>query len=163
MGRYRQIHCLIWNDDKFPFLSDDAQLVFFHILTTPFSNPIGCFKISVEALAAEKRWQLKRYRKAFQELLDNGLVKYDEKYQVILIPNFIKYNPPPNPNVVRSWGQIWEELPPSPLKFEFYQILKGYIEGLGKGFKKGFGKPFPKGMPIQEVVFFPKKESAFYL
>ena len=25
--RYRKVHCLIWGDDKFPFISDDAQLV----------------------------------------------------------------------------------------------------------------------------------------
>ncbi|GAB6161926.1 hypothetical protein JCM12298_10850 [Desulfothermus naphthae] len=142
MSRYRQIHCLIWNDDKFPFLSDDAQLVFIHILTTPFSNSIGCYKITLEALAAEKRWPIQRYRKAFYEVSQKGLVKYDERYQVILIPGFVKYNPPQSPNVLKSWANLWEELPPSPLKTEYYHIVKNFIKHLPKPFNEAFKKAF---------------------
>ena len=32
MSRYRTIHCQIWNDDKFPFMSNEGKLVF---LTKP--------------------------------------------------------------------------------------------------------------------------------
>jgi len=103
MSRYRNIHCLIWNDDKFPFASDDCQLVFFHVLTTPFSTPLGLFKASVGMLAEEKRWPIKRYEKAFQEALREGFLEYDEKAFVILIPNFLKYNPPQSGNVIKSW------------------------------------------------------------
>ena len=77
MSRYRVIHCLVWNDDKFPFVSDDCQLIFFHLLTTPLSTPFGCYKASLQALAAEKRWPVERYRQAFQEAFREGFVKHD--------------------------------------------------------------------------------------
>ena len=144
--RYRQVHCLIWNDDKFPFLSDDAQLVFFHILTTPFSNSIGCFKISLEALTAEKRWPIRRYKNAFKELENKKLARYDEKNQVIFLPNFIKYNPPANPKVIINWARQWSELPDSPLKYELYQLLKDIIKTKGEKFSKAFEEAFGKGM-----------------
>ena len=81
MSRYRNIHCLIWNDDKFPFASDKCQLVFFHLLTTPLSTPFGLYKASLEALAAEKRWTVKAYREGFAEAFRKGFVKHDERAQ----------------------------------------------------------------------------------
>ena len=48
MARYRNIRCLIWNDDKFPFVSDDCQLVWFHAYTYPHSNGLGIYMASKE-------------------------------------------------------------------------------------------------------------------
>src|SRR3972149_544770 len=106
VSKYRLIQCLIWSDDKFAFASDACQLVFLHLLTTPFSTPFGLYKISMEALAAEKRWSLKAYRKGFAEVFQKGFALYDETHQVIWIPHFVKYNPPPNPNVLKGWGRL---------------------------------------------------------
>lgn len=150
MSRYRAIHCLIWNDDKFPFVSDQCQLMFFHLLTTPMSSPFGLYKASIEALAAEKRWDVKAYRKAFTEGLSNGFMKYDERHLVILIPNFLKYNPPNNPNVLISWKNIYDEIPNCDIKSEFYQSLKDSMKGFGKGFAEAFAKAWPQPLPIQE-------------
>ena len=146
MARYRTIHCLIWNDDKFPYVSDDCQLVFFHILTTPLSSPFGLYKASLEMLASEKRWPVKRYAKAFQEGYAKGFFKYDQKSLVLLIPNFVKYNLPDNPKVLQSWGKIYEEIPLSALKTEFYSIFKGYLEQYRKGFLIQFDISFGKGI-----------------
>lgn len=150
MSRYRNIHCLIWNDDKFPFASDECQLVFFHLITTPFSSPFGLYKASIEALAAEKRWPVKAYREAFAEAFEKGFVKYDERTQVILLPHFLKYNPPGNPNVLKSWGKQFQEIPASPLKSEFYEELKAFTKVMGKAFLKAFEEGFAKPLPIQE-------------
>jgi hypothetical protein len=104
MSRYRNIHCMIWNDDKFPFASDDCQLVFFHLLTTPFGTPFGLFKASVSMLADEKRWSKQRYEKAFREGLAKGFFKYDERHLVVFLPKFVKYNQPQNANVIINWS-----------------------------------------------------------
>ena len=154
MSRYRIIHCLIWNDDKFPFLSDDCKLVFFHLLTTPYSTPFGLYKCSIASLADEMRWHIERYEKAFMEAFREGFVKHDERHLVILIPNFLKYNPPSNPNVLKGWKKIWIEIPECKLKYEWYQILKSLTKGFGKGFNEALWEALPKGplkgMPIQE-------------
>ena len=148
MSRYRAIHCLIWNDDKFPFVSERCQLIFFHLLTTPMSTPFGLYKASLEALAAEKRLPLKAYREAFREAFAKAFVKYDERHQVILIPQFLKYNPPNNPNVLKAWKSVYDEIPDCDLKIEFYQILKAFVEGFskafGEAFREAWGKPLPK-------------------
>jgi uncharacterized phage protein (TIGR02220 family) len=150
MARYRQIHCCIWNDDKFPFLSDDEQLVFFHLLTTPFGTPFGLYKTSIGALADEKRWDLKRYAKPFGKLLNMGFVKYDKRTLVLYIPRFMKYNPPANPNVVTSWLKQAQEIPDSPLKNEWYCALEWFAKGFGKPLPEGLANGMANGMAIQE-------------
>ena len=151
--RYRKLYCLIWNDDKFPFVSDDCQLVFFHVYFNPVSTPFGLFKVSVEALAADKRWSLKRYSKAFAEGLSKGFLEYDEKHHVLYFPRFLNYNPPANPNVLRSWSSIYNETPNCELKASFYKQLKALVEGYGEGFQEafaeGFREPCRKGSRIQ--------------
>ena len=142
MSRYRNIHCLIWNDDKFPYVSDDCQLVFFHVMTTPLSTPFGLFKASIEMLASEKRWPVKRYEKAFREGLAKAFFKYDEKTLVLLVQNFLNYNPPNNPNVLMSWKNSYHEIPDCQLKDEFYSILKDLLKGFREGFRDAFDKAF---------------------
>ena len=122
MSRYRQIHCLIWSDNLFPFLSDDTQLVFLHLMTTPLSTPFGLFKASIGALADEKRWQVRRYRHAMNDAIKHGMIEYDEKNYVIYIKNFLKYNLPNGPNQAKTWGAIYRELPPSHLKVPFLRM-----------------------------------------
>ena len=154
MSRYRQIHCLIWNDDKFPFLSPMAKLVFIHLLTTPYGTPFGLFKCSLNALIDESRIPEKGYREGFKEVLSKGMAYYNENHLLIYIPNFVKHNPPANPNVVKSWRKIFNELPNCNLKNDFLLAFTEYCEGLAKGFHKPFGEPcsngMPNGMPNQE-------------
>ena len=149
----RVIDCLIWNDDKFPYVSDDCQLVFFHVMTTPLSSPFGLYKASLEMLASEKRWPVKRYAKGYREGYAKGFLKYDEKAQVLLIPNFVKYNLPDNPKVLQSWGKIYQEIPDSPLKTEFYHILKGYLERYRKGYLIQYDILFP--IPSRDGIGYP--------
>lgn len=169
MSRYRNVHCLIWNDDKFPFASDDCKLVFFHLLTSPFSTGFGLYKASLGALSDEIRWPIKRYDKAFKEVLKQGFIEYDEKYFVIFIPNFLVYNPPNNPNVLRSWRHQLKELPDSYLKDEFFQSLKKICEAFREDFQKAFNEvfelacrkkvaPAPDNAPDPASVYF-KEES----
>ena len=149
MSRYRQIHCLIWNDDKFPFLSDDCKLIYFHLLTTPLSTPFGLYKASIGALADEIRWPVKRYEKAFREALKKGFIEYDERLYVVFIPKFIKYNQPQSPNVIKSWISIFNEVPGSHLKKSFLENAERYVgtiqEGIRQGSREAFREAFREG------------------
>ncbi len=168
--RYRKISCSIWNDDKFPFASDDCQIVIFHLLSTPLSTPFGLYKASVAALAEEKRWTKGRYASALNEAIKTDFVKYDAKHHVIYIPNFLRYNPPHNPNVLRSWSEPFKEIPSSSLKDEFFQALVARIESYSEAFREAFSKAFrhhyrnnPVPVPVTgtEEVF--KEDKILYL
>lgn len=150
MKIYRSVCTYIWNDDKFPFASDDCQLVWFHIFTNPLSSPLGVFKASLAGLAEDKNrngtWTLARYKKAFQEALREGFLDYDEKALLVSFPKYFSKdhacNHPRSPNVVKSWGMRFKELPKSRLKTNCYESLKVLLEDMHQGFMKAFTKAF---------------------
>ncbi len=150
VSAYRSIDTYIWNDDKFPYASDDCQLVWFHIFTNPLSNSLGCFRASLAGLAEDKHrngaWPIKRYQKAFREALAKGFFEYDEKTLLLYFPKFFdlthKANFPRTPNVVKAWGKLWNQLPDSPLKTKCYHALKALLEGFDKDFLKAFHDTF---------------------
>lgn len=161
MRVYRSVCTYIWNDDKFPFSSDDCQLVWFHIFTHPSSTPLGILRASIAGLAEDKNrnggWTLERYTKAFEEALRHGFVKVDRKALLISFPKYFSpsntCNHPQSPNVVKSWGERFHDLPNSPLKAECYQSLKALLEGFGVGFQEAFLKAFGEVCPNTDSLF----------
>jgi len=154
MARYRKIDTRMWGDGKFRALSSpppSGKYLWIFLLTGPHTTNLpGLFRTGEMALAEELGWSLEGFRKGFAELFREGLVKADWNARVVWVPNAIKYNPPDNPNVVKSWRDSWDEVPECPLKAEAYQRLKEFTEGLGEGFAKGFTEGCAKGMANQE-------------
>ena len=97
---------------------------------------------------------IEAFTKAFQEALVKGMAKHDSASSFLWLPNFLKYNKPESPNVVKSWPEAFDLLPECYMKADLLQQLKGFIQGLTKGFqeafKEAFAKDFAKGMPNQE-------------
>src|SRR5690606_31980160 len=60
------------------------------------------------------------------------------------LPNFLKYNPPANPNVVKAWAKSLDLLPECALRALVIQRAKAFAEGLGKPFAKALPEPFGK-------------------
>lgn len=135
---YRTVYCLVWNDDKFPSVGDDLQLLWFHLKTTPFSTPLGIFYAPIAGLAEEKRWSLERYRKRLREGMAKGLWKVDERSRVIYFHNHFRWNKPENPNVLKGWLKSWDRIPECPLKAECYEQLREYCDLWGKEYAKVF-------------------------
>jgi hypothetical protein len=140
--------------------------------------PIGAFKASFESLAIEQRgneYLNKGFEKAFgeaflealYELSSKGLIKYDPEAFLIYVPNFLRFNFPENPNVVKSWNSVLDSLPECDLtnyalaksteiilnsqKDSFFKALpKEFVEAFEKGYGKGFQEDFGKGLAKQE-------------
>jgi hypothetical protein len=152
MARYRKIDPRMWGDEKFRSLSKpqpNAQTLWQYLLTGPHTNSCpGLFNIGEAAIAENLGWPLEGFRKGFRELFERGMAKADFEAHVILIPRAINYDPPDNPNVLKHWGKMFDEVPECILKSEYYQIIKQFIEGLGEPFKKGFREGFKE--PFKE-------------
>ena len=104
MSVYRKIYTKIWNDEKFRSFSDGGKLVFFFLLTHPGMTSIGAMRGTIPGLAAELGWTTEAFREAFQEAYAKGIVEHDERASFIGLPNFLKYNKPESPNVVKAWA-----------------------------------------------------------
>ncbi len=184
MARFRKIDPRIWNDDKFAALSHEAQRAFLYVLTCPQMTALGAFRSSISGMSDElgispeplqerlgeglgERLP-KPFAKPFIELLQNGLIKVDEKAFLVFVPNFLKYNQPDNPNVVKGWFSALDLLPECPLLVE---VLAKAVEvatakltnennlvqdlvTVWQTLSERYGKPLPKplGKPLQEQL-----------
>ena len=198
MAIYRKIDCRISNDKKFRELSVEGKLAWYTILSRRDLAPIGAFKASFESLAIEQRGNeylnegLQKdlpkgfsevFIQALNELLSKGLIKYDSESFLIYVPNFLKYNFPENPNVVKSWNSALDSLPECDLtnhvlaksaqiilnsqRDSFIKALpkefnEAYRKGFAKDLPKGFSKDFGKGMPKQEQEHEQEQEQETY-
>ena len=70
----------------------------------------GLYRAGAAGMAEELGWATEGFQQAFQEVIDQGLVKADFESRVIFIPNAIKYNKPQSPNVIKSWASHWDEI-----------------------------------------------------
>lgn len=131
MARYRRIDPYIWHDDKFPSFSDDAKLLFFHLLTTPRGNPLGCFVQGKADMAEYLGWSSKRLETPFRVLVSSDRIRYDEKTRLILIPRYLFYNPLENENQAKMACKYLSELP---YNAQHFQGLKQSLEQYGKPF-----------------------------
>lgn len=168
MARYRKIDPRIWNDAKFSSLSHEAQRMFFFVLTHPAMTSLGAFRISQSGMAEELGLAGKGFAEPFGELFRKGLINYDERAFLLFVPNFLKYNQPENPNVVKGWKSAIDLLPECDLKINVLAKAKACTannDALSKAFDNAFGsvtervtetlseglpKPLSKGMPNQE-------------
>jgi hypothetical protein len=138
---YRKISTCIWNDAKFMALSLDAKLIIFFLLTHPTLTQLGAIRGNVPGFAYELGMELKAFEKAFQEVLAQGIAKHDGAL-LVWFPNFLKYNIPESPNVIKSWRGGFDALPESTLKVDMLESAKATVDGLHKAFKKAFAEAF---------------------
>ena len=150
MARYRKVDPRIWNDAKFMGLSDSGKLALFFVLTHPNMTAVGAMRHTIPGMAAELGWSSEAFREAFLEGCDKGIVKHDEKASFVWLPNFIKYNQPESPNVVKAWFSALDLLPECQMRNELIQHVKDFLKGFAKGFQEGFAEATPKSMPNQE-------------
>jgi hypothetical protein len=150
MARYRKVDSRIWNDAKFRALSDNGKLVFFMLLTHPSMTALGAMRTTLAGLAEELGWSVEAFREGFREASQKGMAKHDEKACLMVLPNFLRYNRPESPNVVRAWGESLDLLPECPLKCELMEQVRGFVEGLSKAFVEALPKAFAKSMANQE-------------
>ena len=150
MARYRKVDPRIWNDEKFRTLHDRSKLVFFMLLTHPGMTALGAMRATVSGLAEELGWEIEAFRKAFQQALDKGMVEHDPKACLIALPNFVRYNTPESPNVVRAWVGALDLLPECELKTAVLHRAKQVTEDMQEAFGKAFAEAFAKAMPNQK-------------
>lgn len=158
MAKYRKIDTRIWNDAKFRTLSSDAKLIFLFVLTHPAMTSLGAMRATIPGMAAELGTLSKGFAEGFGELIRKGLLECDECASFVSLPNFLKYNGPENPNVVKSWESALDLIPECKLKALVLKRAAACADALGESFSKGLPIPFRKGMANQEQEPEPEQE-----
>lgn len=120
---YSKIDTLFWSDGKIRAMSPDARYIILYLLTTPHRNILGCYHLPKLYVMADTKLSQNKFTVAWKEVIKSGMVKYDEQSEMILVCNFLKYNPLENPNQVKGAIAKLKELPETPFFADIADIL----------------------------------------
>lgn len=131
---YTKIEARIWQDQDFKKLSDSSKLLFIYLLTCPHRNMVGLYYMPTfyilndfvdPSQTVSKGFQdgLKMVVDGLSELSENGFIRVDKQSEMIFICNYLKYNPPENPNQVKKMAKVIESLPETVLIFDLYATI----------------------------------------
>jgi hypothetical protein len=170
--KYRKIDTRFWSDEKVRAFSDDGKLGFLFLLTHPALTALGAMRGTLNGLAAELGWPVKRLRKALAPAIEQGMIELNETASYIALPNFLRFNPAENPNVAMAWVSALDLIPECPEKQGLVARCRASLsgpqaasrrQGFEEAFAKAFGQPFteplPKGMPNPEPEPLPEPEA----
>ena len=137
-SRYIRVATKFWQDEKVRALGDDSKLLYLYVLTSPHSNMAGYYVLPKPYVAYDLNRLPERLDKAFSKLLHHGLIKYCKQSDVVLIPNFLKYNPMQNQNQAKGAARRVAELPSNTLRDDFEVVLEKYAKQFMERFAKWF-------------------------
>ena len=146
MAHYRKIDTRIWSDRKFLSLPGEAKLLFLAILTHPQMTMTGAMVGNINAILAlcfsesTPAWYRScRIMKSIYYIIEQDLLYVEEKLLhdkvsqgIIWAPNFLKYNPLENPNMLTAAESCIDLLPECDLRDGVSQSLEPFRERFGK-------------------------------
>lgn len=121
---YTSIDARFWTDQIIKKLPEDSRVLMFYFLTAPLRNLIGFFAAPEPVIIHYVQWDSARYLKARVKLIETERIFVDDNAEVILINNFLKWNPLKNSNCEKSAARLISEMPDTPLFKNFLSSLK---------------------------------------
>lgn len=143
MRDYGKIYTRFWTSPDISQLSLRAKLIAVYLLSSPHTTMIGCFRIRTAYIADDLGISLEQVTEGLLELSRIGFIKRDEPLSLVMICNFLNWNPIENPNQAKAAAKLVEQLPKdSSLRQEVLNALashKGFSNGSTTVSKPGTG------------------------
>ena len=142
MGRFRRVEVRIWRDAKFRGLTDEAKLLWLRLLTDPGLTTYGAIATCWSGLAEDLGWPVKRVSERVSELVSCGMIKACQNAGLIVLWNYVKYNPPANEKMIIGWNASAKEMPECELLSLYLTHVKEIIEQENETKAKPVSIPF---------------------
>jgi DNA adenine methylase len=155
MSIYRRVSCQMHADERVRALSKPQPCglsLWWQCIAGEQTTIVpGLFKTGEAAWAEQLEWTLRGFRKAWEEVEEQGLARADWEARLVWIPKALRHNLPANPKVVIGWRYTWALLPECPLKDEaeasMLATLEDYSQACAEAFAKACGKAIAKPSP----------------
>ena len=139
--RYFRVACHFWSDEKVATWPDSQKLLALYLLTTKHRTLEGFFLLPPQYIAADIGWPLRRVKDMLVKLEGEGFVRFDEKTNLLLIRNALRYQQPDSKNVQKAVIARVRNLPDSQeLLNEFLALARAHCLRSGLS-------PFAHGFP----------------
>lgn len=130
MGRATWIVTNIHFDRMYKALDSEMQFLYFQLLTHPNGNKAGFFQIDIDVHRILRKG--KSEEECRRELeTETGLWLFDSSNDLVLLPNYLKYNKIGSGKTLQSMKYELEQLPNSRLCTEFIYYFNENTEGKG--------------------------------
>lgn len=147
MRQYGAVHTRFWIGESASNMTDKQKLLYLYLLTSPHSNPIGCYRLPLSYIQSDLKWSSETVTETVTETVSIGLIEYDFKLEIVLIKRFIEFNPIANPNVAKSCIQFIDIVSK---KSTVYQHLIESLKPFTQRFPNGYINGLPNGMPNRD-------------
>ena len=126
---YRKVEPRMWDDERFATLTKDGKLTWLCVLTGPHTTSLpGLFVCGLATLSESMRDDIDTVSKAVRELSAAGMLRFNATVRVVQVPNAPKYNPCPNPKVLKGWLSVWKSVPDCAEKFNHVDRLRDALD-----------------------------------
>jgi len=98
---------------------------------------------------SELKWSEypREFDAACQAIENEEMAEFDWTLGMVWCPAGLDHNQPINPNILKSWGKAFSELPESHLKVKVWHAVKAVAEERGESFADAFTESFPDNYP----------------
>ena len=114
----------MWDDEHYLLLSDQAKLLWCHLLTGYSGGIPGLIQGGVATFADAMRYERAVAESCLAELAVVTFIEYDRSKRLLRIPSGPKYKKPGNANVLKGWLRRWKDLPESALKYRHLDSMR---------------------------------------
>lgn len=121
MREYGQIQSSFWQSEDAEAMSDQAKVLACYLLTGPYTNGLGCFRLTDGNIMDDLGWSYETVSETVSELSRIGFAYRFGK--VIFIPNFLRWNRIANPKVAIARLSELEGLPTQDAKALAARVL----------------------------------------
>lgn len=115
-----------WRSEKMRRADDSARALYFYLLTSPHRNRLGAYYLPKAYGAFDLGWDEEKFMVAMNVLERQGIVQYDTQNHVVWVEALSEV--PANPNQVKSFLTVLDEVPDTPL----FQLLLERLKVSGK-------------------------------
>ena len=141
VARYYRLACNFWSDEKVITWPDPMKLLAVYLLTTRHRTLEGLFVLPPQYVSADIGWPLRRVKDMLAKLEEAGFIRFDEKTNLLLIRNALRYQQPDSRNVQKAVIARVRNLPDNQeLLTEFIALSR--VHCLRSGLS-----PFAQGFP----------------
>ena len=121
---YQKLYIRIWDDENFRQLSERAKLVWIYLLGNRMSNFVGLYVLIPASGADDIQIKPAEFKSSLDEICKLGMAIYDEVNRVILVKNFLQYNPIGGDKGMKGVEKSLKSLPRTKLFYDFRDLLE---------------------------------------
>ena len=109
----------IWRDKKFRKWDAVTKLLSIYFMTNEYVPPSGIYEVNLDVVRIDVGFNGDSFDQAFNKLVDDGWLKYNENYELVWIINYFRHFPSKNQSVMVNVHESISELPECDVKDQF--------------------------------------------